>query len=201
MRRSGRIGFAFMVAGLLAPALHAADAGGNFAIRGVGAYSCGDILQAIDNDDAAMREGVVVSLATWLGGYLTHANRVIDGRFEAVPFVSDLDMLALVLDRCRAGTDLPFEIAASEVLAILLPFGTPELSPVADLPDPVAMRAHTVVALQRVLIERGYLEGAADGIVGPLTRRAIARFNRDRSIAGGDRIGIETVLGLLGEEP
>lgn len=172
----------------------AADEDGNFAIRGIGAQQCGALVQAIESADQAARAEIVEAHATWLGGYLTQANRLVDGRFDTVPFASDIDMLAIVVDRCEATPDITVETAAAEILSILLPFGTAELASMAELEDSVALRRPTVLALQQALIDRGYLPGSADGLIGPRTRAAIEQFNADQGIGGGSAISIDTIL-------
>lgn len=177
----------------------AADASGNFAIRGVGAQSCGAVVAAIKEADDATRANIVQTLSVWLGGYMTYANRTIEGRFDATPFVSDVDMLAIVVDRCEAVPDAQFETAVQEIVSILAPFGPAEISEVAPLDGSVALRVSTVVALQEALIDLGLLKGKADGTMGPMTRAAIARFNSDRGLGSGDAISIETILKVFGE--
>lgn len=179
----------------------AADEEGNFAIRGIGGQNCGAIADAITEADEAERDNLVIALSTWLGGYLTHANRAVDGRFDVVPFVSDVDVLAVVVDRCEAARDANFETAAAEILGALTPVGTPSRAPVADLGDnSVALRTPTVVALQQALIDRGYLDGTADGVVGAMTRDAVAEFNADTGIDGGSTITIDTVLRAFAQD-
>ena len=178
----------------------AADDDGNFAIRGIGGQSCGAIVDAITEADAAARDNLVMTLSTWLGGYLTYANRVVDGRFDAVPFVSDIDVLAVVVDRCEAARDAAFETAASDILVALAPVGTASRAPVSDLESSVALREPTVVALQQALIDRDYMDGDADGVVGPMTRAAVESFNSDNQIEGGNAITIETVLRAFAED-
>jgi len=178
----------------------AADDDGNFAIRGIGGQSCGAIVDAITEADAAARDNLVMTLSTWLGGYLTYANRVVDGRFDVVPFVSDTDVLAVVVDRCETAPESAFETAASDVLGALAPVGTASRAPVSDLESSVALREPTVVALQQALIDRDYMDGDADGVVGPMTRAAVESFNSDNQIEGGNAITIETVLRAFAED-
>lgn len=57
----------------------------------------------------------------------------------------------------------------------------PQAAPPARSPAP-ALSRDDVRELQRGLIELGYLSGAADGIAGPATRRAISGFEADRGL-------------------
>lgn len=200
MRKSVATLIAASLAALSQAAVHAADADGNFAIRGVGSQSCGAVVEALTRADDQQRGEIVMTLSIWMGGYLTHANRVIADRFDAVPFVSDVDMLAIVVDRCEAAPEALFETAAHDILALLAPVGVPGMSEVAQLADSVALRSSTVRALQQALIDRGFLEGDADGLVGPMTRAAVQRFNAAQGIEAGPTITIETVLRAFSEE-
>lgn len=173
--------------------LAAADTEGLFSIRGVGGQPCGAVVAAINDADEADRPAIVAELATWLGGYLTLANRTIEGRFEVTPFVSDVDMLAIVVDHCEKEPELVFEAAAFYILTILLPYGPRDFSEVAALEDSVALRVSTVSTLREALMEKGYLEQSLDGSL----RGAIQQFNADHGIEEADALGIETVLRIL----
>jgi hypothetical protein len=175
----------------------AADSAGNFAVRGLGAQSCASVTAALAQPDEAARVALIRTLSAWVGGYLTHANRVTGSRFDAVPFVSDVDVLSIVVHRCEASPDALFETAAQEILAILAPFGTESMAPVADVEQSVALRLPTVGVLQQALIDRGLLAGKPDGVVGNATRAAIARFNAEQKTGEGSTVTVETVLRLL----
>ena len=51
------------------------------------------------------------------------------------------------------------------------------------LPAPEPLRRQDIVAMQTGLIAQGFLEGAADGVMGSVTRQAIRRFQRARGLA------------------
>lgn len=53
-----------------------------------------------------------------------------------------------------------------------------------------------VVTLQRVLAMKGYGVGAADGIFGRLTRRAVKRFQKRKGLAADGRVGPLTTHAL-----
>jgi peptidoglycan hydrolase-like protein with peptidoglycan-binding domain len=53
-----------------------------------------------------------------------------------------------------------------------------------------------VVTLQRVLTMKGYAVGGADGVFGPLTARAVKRFQRRRGLAPDGRVGPLTTSAL-----
>jgi rare lipoprotein A (peptidoglycan hydrolase) len=53
-----------------------------------------------------------------------------------------------------------------------------------------------VVTLQRVLTMKGYPVGGADGVFGPLTARAVERFQRRRGLVADGRVGPLTTSAL-----
>ncbi|HVC86870.1 MAG TPA: peptidoglycan-binding domain-containing protein [Gaiellaceae bacterium] len=53
-----------------------------------------------------------------------------------------------------------------------------------------------VKVLQRALASRGYPPGTVDGIYGPLTRRAVTRFQRSSKLAPDGIVGSQTLLAL-----
>lgn len=57
-----------------------------------------------------------------------------------------------------------------------------EPRPVPQPQSSAALSRAEVVELQQHLIELGYLRGGADGIAGPMTRRALEAFQRDRAM-------------------
>jgi len=53
----------------------------------------------------------------------------------------------------------------------------------SDFPSQKKQERSTLIALQELLIERGYLEGKADGIIGTKSREAIRQLQRENSLA------------------
>lgn len=171
----------------------AADNTGLFAIRGNGVVMCGDLVNAINEADDPGRAEIVRDFASWLGGYLTFANRTVGERFDVTPLVADIDMLAVVVDRCEKEPSLLFETASFEIFSVLLPFGTSSFSEVSALDSGLPVREETVSMLRQVLVENGYiLDDAANTL-----QNALEQFNADQGIASGNALSIETVLKLL----
>jgi peptidoglycan hydrolase-like protein with peptidoglycan-binding domain len=50
----------------------------------------------------------------------------------------------------------------------------------------------SVKSLQRMLKREGYYKARVDGIVGPVTKRALMQFQRDRNLPATGRIDLET---------
>lgn len=58
-------------------------------------------------------------------------------------------------------------------------------------------RGPTVERVQRALTERGYAPGRIDGVFGPQTASAVARFQGDRGLVADGEVG-DTTLRALG---
>jgi hypothetical protein len=74
------------------------------------------------------------------------------------------------------------------------------LAALVALPAAEAAPSPRVAAAQVALRERGLYPGPVDGIAGPLTRRAVLRFQAGRGLVADGRIGPQTrrALGVLG---
>jgi rare lipoprotein A len=57
-------------------------------------------------------------------------------------------------------------------------------------------KGNDVVTLQRVLAMKGYAVGAADGLFGRLTKRAVKRFQQRRGLAADGKVGPLTTAAL-----
>lgn len=55
-----------------------------------------------------------------------------------------------------------------------------------------------VAALQRLLIDKGLLQGSADGVYGPVTAAAVLAYNRERGLPGGESVSKETLVRMVG---
>jgi rare lipoprotein A (peptidoglycan hydrolase) len=87
----------------------------------------------------------------------------------------------------------------SLLLALLVLLLTAASAHAATLGERVLKRGdkgNDVVTLQRVLTMKGYSLGAADGVFGNLTRRAVKRFQRRRGLTADGRVGPLTTSAL-----
>ena len=60
--------------------------------------------------------------------------------------------------------------------------------------------ADFIMSLQRELKRAGYDPGATDGKMGPMTRRALERFQHDRGLSPTGEADIPTLTQLLGRD-
>lgn len=184
---------------LVSPGL-AADADGRFALRSLATLSCGDVVGAIEQSEGEELQTLVSQLSIWLGGYLTHVNRVTPDVFDIVPFAVERDVLAVVVNRCQQlPVETNFEAATAEVVTILSVLAVPRESPVRVFDGAIPLRESVIVLAQERLIAHGHLDGRADGIIGPQMRRALQSFQSDREMQHFGELDIDTFLALMAD--
>lgn len=192
---------ALLVVGLaVTNAVHAADRQGRFAVRGAGSLTCKQLITGLESKDPAVRREMVLLHISWLDGYLTSLNRTAADTFDAVPFVSGADMLAVVLTQCRSRQDSLVEVVLHNTIAAMSASKVGQDSPVVTVTvgkRSCALRRHTIIAIQRKLIEHRLLTGKPDGLFKDATRKALAGFQRSVKHEATGFPDIDTILKLL----
>ncbi len=181
--------------GLAAGAGRAAAPDGSFAIRGIGAGTCDELVKAVD-----ARSPEVAWFAHWLDGYITAVNRYRADTFDVAPWPSTRLLLMLVDAHCRGNRDQPLYEVVHQLVVLL---GTQRL---VDRSEPVEIRVGerrrmlyraVVRRLQQALIDRRLLAGRADGVFGPKTRAAVAAFQKEIGFEATGFPDDETLYKLL----
>lgn len=181
---------------LTSPLAQAADADGNYALRGVGNGNCGEIVEALQEDDPALQQ----SLSSWMSGYVTSYNRITDETYDIVPVVSADELLIITTLICQQNPESNFEAALRAVFDL---FDTARLtreSPVVEVTHDdrtVLTREDTLALLQERLADRGLYDAQVDGAYGPSTRTALERFQDDAGLEVTGVPDIDTKLNLL----
>lgn len=190
-----------LAAGLtLAGAAEAADADGNYAVRGAGTQSCEAFAGAVDG-----RTPEIAVHMAWMEGYLSAHNRMADGTFDASPFVSPGEVVALVRNICRANPEIRVETALARLINMLEPHRVQRESEILTLAaddQRVLIRSATLRRVQEKLREKGLYTLAPDGIFGPGTRRAVQQFQERESLP--NRTGLpdaDTLIRLFFDRP
>lgn len=167
----------------VSPAL-AATEDGQFAVRGLGAHSCADIVAAVaaENNAAASAQ-----LASWVAGYLSHANRTTDGVFDVMPIQDIYDVATIIARICERNPDSYMEQVAASVIQLVASSAqdaVSELTPIEHDDQSVLVRQAVLKTAQQALIARGSLpEGSDDGVYGRNTRNAFVDFQQANSLA------------------
>ncbi len=201
-RNLTRVGAALLAVALAASAgaASAADAAGKFAVRGVGAQTCERFTSFVGSSDANVRREAILLFDAWFSGYVSHVNRSAAETFDVSPLINTSDMLAVLLQQCRRNPAAIVESMAAGVLAALAPAKVAEESPVVTVGDGQRSRDYrraTIIRVQQKLIERGLLQGAADGVFGPATGSAVMEFQKAEGLEASGFLDADTVVRLL----
>ena len=92
-------------------------------------------------------------------------------------------------------------LSVGTMLAVAAPLAIPVPAAAAHILVKEGMRGAVVAHVQELLIEGGFLEGAADGVAGPKTRAAIERCQEKHGLTVDGICGQATYLALSGGEP
>ena len=92
-------------------------------------------------------------------------------------------------------------LSVGTMLAVAAPLAIPAPAAAAHILVKEGMRGSAVAHVQELLIEGGYLDGAADGVAGPLTRAAIMRCQEAHGLTVDGICGEATYLVLSGGVP
>lgn len=196
--------FFALLAGILAGPFQgeasAADAKGNFAVRGVGSLTCPQLVSSLTaKDEQAKRESILLYIS-WIDGYLSHVNRGESATFDIVPFVQTQDMLAVVLTQCQTRQDVLVETVLLQTLGALAPARVHTDSPVVAVrvgKREGNLRKETILAIQKKLIERKLLKGSANGEFNDASRKALTAFQKSVKLDGTGFPDVDTIIRLL----
>lgn len=159
----------------------AADAEGRFAPRGIGPVSCTQFLQALEE-----RQENVFFAAGWLEGYLTAINQFLDDTFDIAPWQDTDTILNLVRNNCERNPDQRMFAIVNSMVEFL---SDQRLQAASDRTMVEHGEQRTLIYrsvlrdVQQELIDKGLLEGSADGEFGAMTRTAIEQFQQEQNIA------------------
>lgn len=162
------------------PAL-AADAQGQFAVKGVGQARCYEF-----NDAVAKRSPQMGAMLSWVAGYLTAANRYEAQTYDLVSWQDELYILANMRSYCARNPETPLILMARQMVRSMGPGRVAAASPLV---------AVTVggqqVRLYGAVVERAKSRLSALGLYrGPMNANpdgpfiaAIAGFQRSNRLA------------------
>ncbi|TVR95380.1 MAG: peptidoglycan-binding protein [Rhodospirillales bacterium] len=184
MTRRVPIVISMLAAGVMALAplsASAADPDGRFAPRGIGPVTCTQFLQALDE-----RQENVFFAAGWLEGYLTAINQFLDDTFDIAPWQDTDTILNLVRNNCERNPDQRMFAIVNSMVEFL---SDQRLTRASDRTMVEHGEQRTLIYravlrdVQQELINKGLLDGSADGQFGAKTRAAIEQFQQEQNIA------------------
>lgn len=172
----------------------AANKDGLFAVRGIGAQTCRALNDALSAENSTT---VRSALSIWTAGWISHANRVSDGIFDAHPVLNNSDVAVLVERLCQSNPDAVIETVLASSTAAIASGVTMNESPSVTIENEgrsVVLREAVLQKAQDILVEEGLLEAKqADGKYGPNTAKALSRFQKD---SGAEVTGLPDAVTL-----
>ncbi len=191
-----RLSILAIVAGaLVTPGVHAADAKGSYALHGIGALPCGELVSRI-KDDTTSRE----QLAGWLLGYVSATNRLSAKTYDALPTQQVGALAELVGSVCGANPRSLVETAAFSVLRALDAARATAESPLLTATvngKSVVLRKAALISVQESLIQRKLLKAKATGDFGKATEQALRDFQKAQGLAETGLPDMASMLRLL----
>lgn len=167
-----------LLLGLVAvPIAQAADRGGQFAVKGVGAARCRDFNRALDS-----RSPQIGQMLSWVAGYLTATNRYEPATYDIIAWQDELYILGNVRGYCARN---PGATMAEMVRAMVRSLGPGRLT-AASPPVTIAagggwqivLPAAIIARAQAALLRRGLYQGLANGAADARFLAAVAAFQR-----------------------
>lgn len=167
----------------LAPAARAATTDGQFATRGAGALTCGDLVGLLDAKDRPAERD---QFTAWIAGYLSHANRATSGAFDVMAIQDNYVIAGMTARVCRDNPTALVETALHAMVSQMAPGRATSVSELVSVEADgrqVVLRAEVMALVQARLVAQGQLAAdAADGKFGPKTRNALLSFQKTAGV-------------------
>ena len=165
------------------PPAAAATKEGAFSVRGIGAETCSTFTERLSGNG---RQQALGELASWIGGYLSSANRQTENAFEVMPISNNVAVAALAADICKNNTDALVDTVVTSLVDAFANDAMDGDSPLMNFKSgkySTVMRAALVESVQKKLVEKGYLEASdVDGKFGTGTSKAIGKFQKSNGL-------------------
>ncbi len=177
----------------------AASKAGNFAVKGIGSDRCSSYVKA-----AEAKSPLLDVFAGWIEGHLTATNLYRPDTFDIAPWQATRLLMALIYAHCQNNPDQRLYEAVQNLEAVLARSRLATKSEVVEIDEgggrKLALYHEIVKRAQQALIDRGFLEGRADGKFGPKTRAALEAFQEKEGLKKTGVPDQETLYKLLLEK-
>lgn len=184
---------------VLNPRAEAADAKGNFALRGIGSQTCQAML-----DELQKQPGSAVAAASWVLGYISAVNRYEPETFDISPVTDAQSIFNVVVGLCKAHPEVRVQTITNDTLAALGRARVKTDSPLIETKSGntvASVRVETLTLVQKRLNERGFLKARADGNFGAQTEAAVKDFQKAEKLPVTGVVDSPTIIRLLIEQP
>ena len=150
---------------------------GQFVVRGIGSQQC-----AYLNTDYPQSKTKQVELSSWIGGYVTHANKSTTDLFDLIPYANIGQFAGLVAVICKSKPTVQVQAIVDALASRIAPYHVSEqggFDVVKSETHQVEIRPETIKDVQGLLAAQGYLDKQdVDGAFGPTTSGAISAFQK-----------------------
>lgn len=153
----------------------AADANGDFAVRGIGLESCARYVEA-----RSAQSGLTLAARSWLNGYLTAYNQLVLDTYDVTAGTPLEELEARMAGYCEANPGHTVAFATIAVASGLDPARVKTKPGEASAAPKVG--ADLTRRIQERLKAKGHYKGKVDGLDGPGTRSALASFQRAQGL-------------------
>lgn len=190
----------------------AADADGSYAIRGIGALTCGaflDIMATVVRTaeaDGARPEGSAdaitrfIAIEGWIDGYVSAHNRFTPNVYDAAPMFTTPDVVGILAKGCPANPDLAVAAAMPSILSGLAGASVttrPTMITVGEGEQARQVPQEIVRSAQRALNARGLYQSGIDGVFGPGTQSGLRSFQEAEGLGVTGTLDQATIARLL----
>jgi hypothetical protein len=172
----------------------AADAAGNFAVKGVGLAPCTDVAKAIEQQSE-----LFLQMGGWIAGYLTALNQTRGETYDLLSWQDDATVAAAILGWCRTNPSARLVEAAAAMANSLTQARVKAASPVLVIEGtqpPLRLYAETLRRAQESLARFGFDPGER-GTFGAGSRTAFARYQAKAGLAQTGVPDRDTLYALL----
>ncbi len=174
----------------------AASKAGDYAVKGIGSDRCADYVKA-----AEAKSPLLDVFAGWIEGHLTATNLYRPDTFDIAPWQATRLLMALIYAHCQNNPDQRLFAAVRNLEAVLAKSRLAAKSEVVEIDEgggkKLALYHEILKRAQQALIDRGFLEGRADGKFGPKTRAALEAFQEKEGLKKTGLPDQETLFKLL----
>lgn len=188
-----------LIAGTALPTI-AADAKGDFAVRGAGRLSCAELTDALAKKDATR----LTIFGAWLEGYITANSQLLPNTFDATPWQTTELLLALSGQSCaNRGPETQIMDVVGRLIAEMQPIRLAERSGLLRMSHGDAVQVHYRAVIERArdrLKALGY-EFTSDEMTGKkaldeLTAN-LKRYQTENKLQPSGRLDQHTLLNLF----
>lgn len=178
----------------------AADQRNKFSARGVGGERCETLINIIDSrDDQKLSKYVPIFLG-WIDGYISYINRIEKNTYNAVPFISGPEILALITQQCEAQPNMRIEETVHHTVSVLAKYKIKKESHVVNVKidnKSAYLYKETIFEIQNKLNDLGFLKNQPDGNYSDTTIKAMKLFQKSKNIPESGLPTINTTIKLL----